>query len=98
MKVLKWVIRSIIKSSQNLVRSEGVCVVIRVSLDSEKYRGRQGVPGVHLGDRLEDAILVLLSLKAVVLDVVYQLQEEHPHKSVVELVLQGLPAEHKEDC
>ena len=72
-------------------------VVVRVSLDSEKHWGGEGIPGVHLGDRLEDTVLILLSLQAVVLDVVDQLKEEHPHKSVVELILQGLPAEHQED-
>lgn len=88
---------SIIKSPQNLVRSERVGVVVRVSLDSEKHWRRQGVPGVHLCDGLVNAVLVLLSLKAVVLDVVDQLKEEHAHQSVVELILEGLPAEDQED-
>jgi len=74
-----------------------VGVVVRVSPDSEKHWRRQGVPGVHLCDGLVNAVLVLLSLKAVVLDVVDQLKEEHAHQSVVELILEGLPAEDQED-
>lgn len=58
-----------------------------MSLDSEKYWGGEGVPGVHLSDGLVDSVLILLSLEAVVLDVVDQLEEEHAHESIVELIL-----------
>lgn len=73
-------------------------MVVRVSLDSEEHWGGERVPGVHLSDTLVDTVLVLLSLEAVVLDVVDQLKEEHTHASVVELVLERLPAEDQEDC
>lgn len=52
---------------------------------------------MHLGDGLVDSVLILLSLEAVVLDVVDQLKEEHAHESIVELILQGLPSKEKED-
>ena len=59
-----------------------------MSLDSEKHWGGEGVPGVHLSDGLEDAVLILLSLQSVMLDVVDQLKEEHAHQCVVELILE----------
>lgn len=43
---------------------------------------------MHLSDGLVDTVLILLPLEAVVLDVVDQLKEEHPHQSVVELILE----------
>lgn len=42
---------------------------------------------MHLSDGLVDAVLILLSLEAVVFDVVDQLEEKHTHESVVELIL-----------
>jgi len=42
---------------------------------------------VHFGDGFVDAVLVLLSLEAVVLDVIDEFQEEHAHESVMKLVL-----------
>lgn len=38
-KVLEWVIRGIVKSTKDLIWSEGVGVMVRVSLDSEKDWG-----------------------------------------------------------
>lgn len=42
---------------------------------------------MHLGDGLIDAVLVFLSLEAIVLNVVDQFQKEHSEESVMELVL-----------
>ena len=42
---------------------------------------------MHLGDGLIDTVLILLSLEPIMLNVIYKLQEEHAHKSVVKLIL-----------
>jgi len=54
-------VRSFIKSSENLVWSERMSMVIRVSLDSEENWAGKGVPRVHLIDGLVDSILVFVS-------------------------------------
>ena len=41
---------------------------------------------MHFCDGLIDSVLVFLSLEAVVLNVVDELQKEHSHESVMELV------------
>ena len=97
-EVLEWVIWGIVESPQDLVWSESVSVMVGVSLDSEENWRREGVPGVHLGNRLVDSVLVLHSLETVVLDVVDELKEEHSHHCVVNLVLEGLPSEKEENC
>lgn len=43
-KVLEGVVWSVVEPTENLVWSEGVCMVIGVSLDSEKYWGGETVP------------------------------------------------------
>jgi len=52
---------------------------------------------VHFVDGLVDTILIFLSLKTVMLDVVDELEEEHSHAGVHELIFEGLPAEEEED-
>lgn len=52
---------------------------------------------MHFVDGLVDTILIFLSLKTVMFDVVDELEEEHSHAGVEELILEGLPAEEEED-
>jgi len=82
-------IRSIIKSSQDLVRAEGMRMMVRMSLYSEKNRRGDRVPRVHLVYRLVDPILVLFPDDSVVLNVVYQLQKPYSHNRVSKLIFQG---------
>ena len=67
-------------------------MVVAVSLDSEKSWRRQAVPWVHFVDGLINALLVFLSEKPVVLDVVDELEVEDTPESVQELVFKALPA------
>ena len=43
-KVLEWMVWGFIKPSQNLIWSERVSVMVRVSLNSEQNWAREGVP------------------------------------------------------
>jgi hypothetical protein len=71
--------------------------MVWVSLDSEQNWAWEGVPWVHFVDGLVDTILIFLSLKTVMFDVVDELEEEHSHAGVEKLILEGLPAEEEED-
>jgi hypothetical protein len=63
-----------------------------MSLDSEEKGGRGGVPRVFLCYGLVDAPIVLLSLEAVVLNVVNQFDEENSHEGVGQLEQHCTPA------
>ena len=62
-------------------------MMVRVSLESEDQWGTERVPAVPLGDRLVDAVLILLSLEAIVLEVVYYFEHDDAPAGVEELVL-----------
>ena len=83
--VLVRQLRSAVESSQNLVWSELVGVVVGMSLDAEGDLGADGVPGVEVADCLIDTFLVLQAHEAIVLQVIAHFLPEDTKNSVCEL-------------
>ena len=52
---------------------------------------------MHFGNGLIDTVFILLSLEAVVLNVINEFQKEHTSKSVMKLILKRFPSEKEED-
>ena len=57
-------------------------VMIRVSLKSDVDWAGQGVPGVHFGDALIDALVIFLSKDSVVLAIINSLKVNCTYKSI----------------
>lgn len=98
MKVLKGEVWRIIHSSQDLVWSEAVLVMVRVSLESHDDGAGKLVPRVHFTNWFVNTVFVLLSDDAVVLNVVDGFDPVEADGDVAKLEFQGFPAEEEVDA
>jgi len=85
--------RSIIDPAQDLVGSEAMSMVIRMSLQSKLDRTRLGVPRVQDVDALVNSIFVLPSFQTVVFDVVDGFKVHSAPEGVCQLVFNGAPSQ-----
>jgi hypothetical protein len=68
-------------------------VMIGMSLDSKSDGGAYCVPGAHAADAFVDALRILASSQAVVLEVVNHFVPEHARESIVKLELNATHSE-----